>query len=75
LESEISVNDTIIRERQKELDSVLNQIVELGDMMQEMNSMVVEQGTLLDRIDFNIDVAGQTVKKANNNLDQSERIQ
>ncbi len=37
--------------------------------------LVIEQGTILDRIDYNIENASEHVEKANENLDKALKIE
>jgi len=45
----------IAMERSKEIDELVGNLSELGEVFKELNILVVEQGTILDRIDFNIE--------------------
>lgn len=42
-------------------------------MFREVKDMVYEQGTMIDRIDYNIERADRNVKSANKELDEVDR--
>jgi syntaxin 16 len=44
---------------------------DLAVLFKDMSTLVVEQNTILDRIDFNIEVAHTNVKKGNIQLDKT----
>ena len=52
-------------QRSEQITKLVNQINELAVVFKELSNLVVEQGTILDRIDFNIEQAHTYVKKAN----------
>ncbi len=70
----ISNQQDIVR-RDKELREILKSIVELQELFKEFSSMVIEQGTILDRIDYNIETASTLVKQGNENLITAEKYQ
>ena len=41
---------------------------ELGELFSDLSNLVVEQGTVLDRIDFNVADSRQNVRKGNREL-------
>lgn len=52
------VEDNIIyvQEQEREVNSIANSIIDLNDMFIEINQLVSYQGTILDRIDYNLEV-------------------
>ncbi|CDW72075.1 syntaxin-like protein [Stylonychia lemnae] len=52
-------------QRSEQISNLVNHINELAVVFKELSNLVVEQGTVLDRIDFNIEQAHVNVKKAN----------
>lgn len=44
-----------LRARDQEMNSIVKSIVELNQIFHDINTFVVNQGTLLDRIDFNLE--------------------
>ena len=43
-----------IDHRNQEIPKIVEQMKDLSSLYQEMNNIVIEQGTLMDRIDSNI---------------------
>jgi len=57
-------------EREKEIIKVAQSINELAQLFKELNVLVLEQGTILDRIDYNIE---QTVTKVKQGVTELEK--
>lgn len=68
-------NQRDIIERDKQLQGVLASIVELQDMFKEFSDMVIEQGTLLDRIETNIADAEYKVEQGVEYIKGAETVQ
>ena len=60
-------NDSL-RIRDAEINSLCKSIEELASILKDLQTLVLEQGTILDRIDYNIDSATQQTKDANKQL-------
>jgi syntaxin 16 len=58
--------------RGKEIDSLINSITELGSVMKDFQALVFEQGTILDRIDYNVEVALDNTKKGYEDLKKAD---
>lgn len=54
LKIDASIND-YIKNREKEMNSIVKSFSELNQLFQEVNALVIHQGSALDRIDFNIE--------------------
>jgi syntaxin 16 len=61
-------NDTAIAQREQEINDIAKGIIELADIFRELQSMVIDQGTMLDRIDYNVERMGTDVKEAEKEL-------
>lgn len=61
-------NDTVIAQREKEIEDIAQGIIELANIFQELQSMVIDQGTMLDRIDYNVERMTVDVKAADKEL-------
>ncbi|KAJ5603447.1 hypothetical protein N7537_006403 [Penicillium hordei] len=61
-------NDAAIAQREREINDIAKGIIELSDIFRELQSMIIDQGTMLDRIDYNVERMGTEVKAANKEL-------
>lgn len=59
-------------EREKEILRIAKSIHELATLFRELNVLVIEQGTILDRIDYNIERTAESVKKGTAELQKAE---
>ena len=57
-----------LKQRDNELSLLLNNVNELATIFKDIQTLVMEQGSILDRIDYNIDVAGENVIKSKKSL-------
>jgi len=53
----------IMKERDEEINKLVKSINDLAVIFKELSLLVIEQGTILDRIDFNIESALDSTKK------------
>ncbi|SDA03084.1 BZ3500_MvSof-1268-A1-R1_Chr11-1g03298 [Microbotryum saponariae] len=53
-----------IQQRDAEINAIAQSIVDLADLFKDLSSMVIDQGTLLDRVDFNVEQMGGEVRAA-----------
>ena len=61
-------NDAVIAQREREINDIAKGIIELSDIFRELQSMIIDQGTMLDRIDYNVERMGTEVKAADKEL-------
>lgn len=61
-------NDTLIAQREKEIEDIAQGIIDLANIFQELQTMVIDQGTMLDRIDYNVERMTSDVKAADQEL-------
>ncbi|ERF71890.1 hypothetical protein EPUS_01805 [Endocarpon pusillum Z07020] len=61
-------NDAVIAQREREINDIANGIVELSEIFQDLQNMVIDQGTMLDRIDYNVERMAVDVKAAEKEL-------
>ncbi|KAF2423117.1 t-SNARE [Tothia fuscella] len=61
-------NETLIAQREQEIEDIAQGIIELANIFQELQTMVIDQGSMLDRIDFNVERMAVDVKAADKEL-------
>ena len=59
-------------EREKEIIKVAQSINELAQLFKELNVLVIEQGTILDRIDYNIEQTAVKVRQGVQELEKAD---
>ena len=63
-----------LRQRDEEISTLVSSITELAGVFKDLQTLVSHQGTILDRIDYNIETAGQNIKQANKSLIATEKM-
>jgi len=58
----------IIQQRDQQIDSILKSVNDLAEIFKDLSMLVIDQGTLLDRIDYNVEQVVQHVEKAHKEL-------
>ncbi|KAI9823032.1 MAG: hypothetical protein M1832_002686 [Thelocarpon impressellum] len=64
----LTSNDAAIAHREREIAEIATGIIELSDIFRELQGMVIDQGTMLDRIDYNVERMAVDVKAADKEL-------
>lgn len=67
--------DAEVRQREQEINKIAQAILEVADIFKDLQTMVIDQGSLVDRIDFNVETMYQSVKDADRELVKGERYQ
>ncbi|XP_004495677.1 syntaxin-43 isoform X2 [Cicer arietinum] len=62
-------------EREKEIQQVVESVNELAQIMKDLSVLVIDQGTIVDRIDYNIQNVATTVEDGLKQLQKAERSQ
>lgn len=58
----------MIAQREREIEEIAQGIIELANIFQELQTMVIDQGSMLDRIDYNVERMTVDVKAADKEL-------
>lgn len=65
----------IAKERNKELDQMITTVNDLKEIFQEVSNMIISQGTILDRIDYNLYQARHNIRRGNREMEEAhERL-
>ncbi|EFR03257.1 SNARE Tlg2 [Nannizzia gypsea CBS 118893] len=67
-QQQLGSNDAAIAQREREINDIAKGIIELSDIFRELQTMIIDQGTMLDRIDFNVERMAIDVKGADKEL-------
>lgn len=63
-----STDPAIAQLKKQEIESIVGQMNSLSDLFRDVSNLVVEQGSVLDRIDFHIQDSRMQVQKGNKEL-------
>ena len=62
------MQDAAIDQREREIEKIAQGVIDLSNMFQELQTMVIDQGSLLDRIDYNVERTAEHVQAADKEL-------
>jgi len=62
------LHDSTIAQREREIEDIAQGIIDLSNIFQELQTMVIDQGSMLDRIDYNVENMTTEVKQADKEL-------
>ncbi len=62
----------IINERNKEIEEIVNSINDLATMFKDLQTLIIEQSEIIDRIDYNMDCAIAKTDKGVEQLKKAE---
>ncbi|KAG2183947.1 hypothetical protein INT44_008958 [Umbelopsis vinacea] len=68
-------NEAVIDQREREINQIAKSIYQLADIFRDLQTLVIDQGTMLDRIDYNIEQTNVQVQHAVVELDQGAKYQ
>ncbi|KAK9070930.1 hypothetical protein SSX86_009498 [Deinandra increscens subsp. villosa] len=73
--AKLKKSEALTVEREKEIQQVAESVNELAQIMKDLSVLVIDQGTIIDRIDYNIQNVAVTVDKGLQQLQKAERNQ
>lgn len=68
-------NTKMVAEREEEVNKIVRSIMDLNEIFKDLGHMVHEQGTILDRIDYNIEQTQFQVNEGLKQLQKADRYQ
>lgn len=66
-------SNEVLAKRDKEITNLVESINELASVFKDLQILVFEQGTVLDRVDYNIETALQNTKSAHVELEKADK--
>ena len=64
----VITNERAISEREREINEIAKSILGLAEVFKDLQAMVIDQGTILDRIDYNIEMTNVALEDAHKEL-------
>ncbi|CAL9197573.1 syntaxin-43-like [Musa acuminata AAA Group] len=73
--SALKRSEVFTREREREIVQVVESVNELAQIMKDLSVLVIDQGTIVDRIDYNVQNVASSVEEGYKQLEKAERTQ
>lgn len=71
----VEQNTLVVEEREREIRQIVQSISDLNEIFRDLGAMIVEQGTVLDRIDYNVEQSCVKTKDGLKQLHKAEQYQ
>lgn len=71
----VETSSAMIQERDREVMKIVASIHDLGQIMKDLSTLVIEQGTVLDRIDYTLQQTSSVVDQGVSQLKRAEKAQ
>ncbi|KAA8545225.1 hypothetical protein F0562_020009 [Nyssa sinensis] len=68
-------SEAFTTEREREIQQVVESVNELAQIMKDLSVLVIDQGTIVDRVDYNIQNVAASVEEGFKQLQKAERTQ
>jgi hypothetical protein len=71
--AELALMEQHSNSREKEIIRIAQSVNQLAQLFRELNELVIEQGTVLDRIDYNVEQSLVKIQRGVKDLDEAEK--
>ncbi|XP_018429806.1 PREDICTED: syntaxin-16 isoform X1 [Nanorana parkeri] len=71
----VQQNTLMVEEREREIRQIVQSISDLNEIFRDLATMIVEQGTVLDRIDYNVEQSCVKTEEGLKQLQKTEQYQ
>ena len=68
-------SEAFVEEREREVESIARSVNDLAEMMRDLSTLVIDQGSVLDRIDYNVEQVAEKVEAGLTELKKAEHYQ
>lgn len=72
---QIVENEHMTKEREKEILRISKSILEMNGIFKDIATMIIDQGAILDRIDYNVEQSATRIKSALQSVEKAENYQ
>ena len=66
--------DQLLQKRDSELNEIVRGVTNLQELFKDLHVIVIEQGSILDRIDYNIDIGFNNVSKGKKKIISAKKV-
>lgn len=73
--AKLKKSEAFTAEREREIQQVVESVNELAEIMKDLSVLVIDQGTIVDRIDYNIQNVASSIEEGFKELQKAERTQ
>ncbi|KAK3198330.1 hypothetical protein Dsin_021745 [Dipteronia sinensis] len=73
--AKLKKSEAVTAEREREIQQVVESVNDLAQIMKDLSVLVIDQGTIVDRIDYNVQNVATTVEEGLKQLQKAERTQ
>ncbi|XP_048351838.1 syntaxin-16 isoform X4 [Sphaerodactylus townsendi] len=71
----VEQNTLLVEEREREIRQIVQSISDLNEIFRDLGAMIVEQGTVMDRIDYNVEQSCVKTEEGLKQLHKAEQYQ
>lgn len=75
LHEQSTMNDTALRQREQEINKLAQGVLEVSAIFKEMQNLIIDQGTILDSIEYNLENAKVDLQEGRKQLDKAAGYQ
>lgn len=73
--SRVKKAESLTAEREKEISQIVESVNDLAQIMKDLSVLVIDQGTIVDRIDYNLQNVAASVEQGVKQLEKAEKTQ
>merc|ERR1712006_77327 len=67
------MGEKVVHDRYQEIEAIAKSVTELAQIFRELSVLVIDSGTILDRIDYNMELVVENFEAAEVELEKAEK--